>query len=70
LTFVNADDYDKISEGDKVTLADMHSNVKTGKYTLKNDTTGVCIELECALSDRQIEIILAGGLIAATAKNK
>ena len=70
LTFVNADDYDKISEGDDICISDMFKSVKSGKYMLNNKNTGDCIELECTLSDRQIEIILAGGLIAATAKNK
>ncbi len=70
LTFVNADDYDKISEGDDISISCMFDSVKSGKYILKDKNTGDSIELECTLSDRQIEIILAGGLIAATAKNK
>jgi aconitate hydratase len=70
LTFANADDYDKISEGDEISIAGMFESVKSGKYVLKNKNSGDSIELECTLSDRQIEIILAGGLIAATAKNK
>ena len=70
LTFANADDYDKISEGDDISISGMFESVKSGKYVLNNKNSGECIELECTLSDRQIEIILAGGLIAATAKNK
>lgn len=70
LTFANADDYDKISEGDDISISRMFESVKSGKYVLNNKNSGECIELECALSNRQIEIILAGGLIAATAKNK
>ena len=70
LTFANADDYDKISEGDEISISGMFESVKSGKYLLKNKNSGDSIELDCTLSDRQIEIILAGGLIAATAKNK
>lgn len=70
LTFANADDYNKISEGDEISISGMFESVKSGKYVLNNKNSGECIELGCTLSDRQIDIILAGGLIAATAKNK
>ncbi len=68
LVFANPDDYDKIAEGDTITISDMLSCVHTGRYTLKNETSGEIIPLICELSDRQIDIMLAGGLIAATAK--
>lgn len=67
LTFANPDDYDKIAEGDTIELSDLHTSLESGKYTLINKSNGKEIPLDCILSERQIEIMLAGGLIAATA---
>ena len=70
MTFSDPSDYDKINEGDEIELCDLHSSIKTGKYCMVNKSNGTKIALDCVLSDRQIEIILAGGLIAATAKGQ
>ena len=70
MTFSDPSDYDKVNEGDEIELCDLHSSIKTGKYYMVNKSNGAKIALDCALSDRQIEIILAGGLIAATAKGQ
>ena len=70
MTFSDPSDYDKINEGDEIELCDLHSSIKTGKYYMVNKSNGAKIALDCPLSDRQIEIILAGGLIAATAKGQ
>ncbi len=70
LTFNNPDDYDKIDLGDNIELSELHSSLVSGKYSLINKTNGSVIELDCALSSRQIEIMLAGGLIAATANGQ
>lgn len=70
MTFSEPSDYDKINEGDEIELCDLHSSIKTGKYYMVNKSNGAKISLDCPLSDRQIEIILAGGLIAATAKGQ
>ena len=70
LTFANPTDYDKIAEGDLIELSDLHNSLTTGKYALINKTNNEKIELDCILSERQIEIMLAGGLIAATANAK
>ncbi len=68
LTFADPDDYKKIGEGDTIELSDLHKSLASGKYTLINKTNNTEIELDCVLSERQIEIMLAGGLIALTAK--
>ncbi len=70
LTFADSDDYENIAEGDMIELFDLHSSLKTGKYTLVNKTKNVSIVLDCLLSERQIDIVLAGGLIALTAKGQ
>ncbi len=64
LTFDNADDYEKISQGDKLQLSDIKSTVKgDGKFTLKNLTNGTEIPVSTDLSDRQKDIMLKGGLL-------
>lgn len=70
LTFADPADYDKLNEGDEIELLELYSSVKSGKYNLINKSSGAKISLDCALSERQIEIILAGGLIAATANGQ
>ncbi len=66
LTFKNADDYDKLNQGDKLTLTDVYEGMEKGVITLKNETTGEAYELECAFTDRQKAILKAGGLLAYT----
>lgn len=64
LTFRSPEDYDKISEGDTLTLEGIKSAVESsGEIFLKNETTGEKLLLECPLSDRQKKMILAGGLL-------
>ncbi len=70
LTFEDPSDYDKINEGDNIILSDIHSSIKKGKYILINEKSGAAIHLNCVLSDRQIDIMLAGGLIALTANGQ
>ncbi len=70
LTFADPADYDLISEGDNIELLALHKSLESGKYTLINKTKNKQIALDCILSARQIEIMLAGGLIALTAKGQ
>ncbi|MCH5348256.1 MAG: aconitate hydratase [Oscillospiraceae bacterium] len=68
LTFVNEADYDKISQGDELSLENIRAAVESGKteLTLKNKTTGADIPVLCELSGRTKDIILAGGLLDYT----
>ena len=66
-TFVNEADYDKISQGDKLSCENLIESIKKGEnITVKNLTTGDSIECICELSDRAKDIILAGGLLDYT----
>lgn len=69
LTFKNADDYDKINQGDKLSLANVFDGMDKGVITLKNETSGEEIELVCDFTDRQKQILKAGGLLAYTKEN-
>ncbi|MBQ4443717.1 MAG: aconitate hydratase [Clostridia bacterium] len=66
LTFQNAADYDKIAQGDKLSIAGVWKGMDEGKMTLVDETNGVRIPLICAFTDRQKAILKAGGLLAYT----
>lgn len=72
LIFRNPDDYDKISQDDELELCDVRKIISSGgDLTLINKTTGAKISVYCDISDRQREILLAGGLLNYTReKNK
>lgn len=67
LNFANPEDYDKISQGDELSLAGIKDAIENGKTAvLLNVTTGDRFELKYDLSRRQKDIILAGGLLNYT----
>ena len=61
LTFENPDDYQKLDQGDRVTLNDLHEGLASGRINLSLGKTS--ISLLCGLTDRQQAIIRAGGLL-------
>jgi len=63
LTFANSEDYDKISRGDVLVIKDIKEQIRGQKVMLLNQTTGISIETLCSLSEREIDILLAGGLL-------
>ncbi len=66
-SFVNATDYDGLEQGDRLVVEGLDDCVKgDGSAVLKNLTKGAEIALEVALSERQKEILLAGGLLPYT----
>lgn len=67
LNFKNPDDYDKISEGDLLSLKNVKDEILSDKpVMLLNETTGEEFELKYDLSTRQKDIILAGALLNYT----
>lgn len=70
LNFVNPDDYDKINQGDELSLEGIKTAIiNSAPAVLKNLTTGESYELKYDLSERQKDIILAGGLLNFTKKS-
>ena len=63
LSFVNSTDYDKISLGDVLLIADIKEQIKRPNVMLFNQTKGISIETYCSLSEREEDILLAGGLL-------
>ena len=68
LTFKNPEDYDKLTQGDKLTLSNVFEGMDKGEITLTNETTGESFTLSCSFTERQKEILKAGGLLSFTKK--
>ncbi len=66
-TFANADDYDRIDQGDELAIENIR-NAISGKLdiTLKNITKNEEYPLSYEFSERQTDMILAGGLLNYT----
>jgi aconitate hydratase len=69
MTFVDEADYDRINDGDVLVLENARERIKAGdELTLINKTANTAIKVKVALSDRQVDIMLAGGLLNYTKK--
>ncbi len=66
LTFKNPEDYDKLNQGDKLTLSNVFEGMEKGEITLTNETTGESFTLNCSFTERQKDILKAGGLLSYT----
>ena len=67
MTFVNEADYDNIKQGDIIVLESARDQIKAGnEVVLLNKSSGLKIKVNIALSDRQVDIMLAGGLLNYT----
>lgn len=70
LNFVNEADYDKIDLSDDLLIENVKDCIKNSKQlTIKNLTKNTEIPVICELSDRAIDIVLAGGLLSYTKEN-
>lgn len=70
LTFKNPDDYDEISQGDKLKLTGIYDGFDTGVIKLEDEITGKTFDLVCDFTERQKEILKAGSLLTYVAKEK
>ena len=66
LTFKNPDDYDKLNQGDKLTLTNVFDGMDKGEIVLTDETTGESFALSCSFTERQKAILKAGGLLEYT----
>ncbi|MBQ7580361.1 MAG: aconitate hydratase [Clostridia bacterium] len=67
LTFVNADDYDRIDQGDELEIKDVRSRIENGEpLSLTNLTKNEEYDLFYEFSDRQRDMMLEGGLLNYT----
>ena len=65
LTFENEADYDKFTQGDRLTVSGIFEGMDTGFVTLRNDK-GCTARLRCTVTPRQKAILKAGGLLEYT----
>jgi aconitate hydratase len=66
-TFDDPDDYDKLSQGDMLKIEGLFEALETGKATMTTQS-GASVSLSCTFSERQREILKAGGLLPYTRK--
>ncbi|MBO5212070.1 MAG: aconitate hydratase [Clostridia bacterium] len=64
LTFANPDDYDKCAQNTTLSLENVYEGMKNGEIIMKNGSDE--IKLVCNYTKRQIDILMAGGLLAYT----
>ena len=66
LTFADPADYGLISQGDELRLAGTRGAIAQGQpLTLENLTSGATITVRCELSERERQVLVAGGLLNA-----
>ena len=64
ITFVNETDYDKLKQGDILEFSNLRSKIKEGnEFDIKIEGTNQFIKVKHALTERQVEIMLKGGMI-------
>jgi len=70
MTFADESDYDRISQGDEILIENIGAQLKAGD-TIKvtNKTKGFDFVANVSLSDRQKEMLYAGGLLNYTKNN-
>lgn len=70
LTFVNAEDYNRIGADDVLRLADLHKRVaESDIFTVEDQTKGFDFDVKLDISPRLRQVLLAGGLLNYTKKN-
>ncbi len=69
LTFAHPEDYDALEQGHKLVISDMRSSIDAGAYTLADEDTGKTYRLTGVFTQRQKDILLAGGLLNYTKEN-
>jgi aconitate hydratase len=63
LIFVRDEDYDQIRAGDRLALGQIREQLANGAISVRNITRDTVYPVTHGLSRRQIEIVLAGGLL-------
>ena len=66
LTFKDPQDYDWVSQGAKLTFTDIRCSMAAGELTVKDEERGRSFVTICDLTERQQNILLAGGLLNYT----
>jgi aconitate hydratase len=70
LIFKNENDYDDIDVGDELRISDARHAIELGSVTMVNETKNHTYELGIEISERQQEMLMAGGLINRMKANR
>ncbi|MBD3403547.1 aconitate hydratase [candidate division GN15 bacterium] len=71
LVFTDAGDYDAIEQGDEIELPNVREELKSnGEITVRNKSKNKSIKTTHNLTDRQVEMLLEGGLINVFRKQR
>lgn len=70
MTFEVSEDYNRIDQGDVLVIEDAKDQLEKGKILLKNKTKNESYPLAIDVSDRQKQMLLAGGLINMMRQSK
>ena len=71
MTFINEEDYDKVCEGDEFKFEGLRDAVKNDtEYTVLDVTKGLEFKVKLDFSERQREMLLAGGLLNYTKESE
>ena len=68
LEFTDPADYDRIDAGDTLSVSGLRATLHDPDLTLTNETKGEDYRVHHRLSDRQVDLVLAGGQIPARAR--
>jgi len=60
---ISRTDYETLQQGDKLQIQDVRQDLPTGQLTVKNLTQEMTFEASLPLSERQQEVLLAGGML-------
>ncbi len=69
LVFANETDYEMVSQGDTIEIKDIKAQIKSGNTVQAKTGSGKELVLRHSLTPRQVDIIIAGGLLNYTVKN-
>ena len=63
LVFKDPADYDKLDQSDRVSIKGILASLESGRFILRDETKGLEIPLKGTFTERQKEILKAGGLL-------
>jgi len=64
LVFARPSDYERLRRGDELRMVDVRETLRRGRpFAIVNTSQGYEIQAKYSLSDRQVQILLAGGLL-------
>ena len=63
LTFADPSDYDRLEQGDDLAVKGIMEGLDSGNITLVDKTKGLECSLRCSFTERQKDMLKAGGLL-------